>query len=521
MYDPLRAKLKVALYGGLTFFLGLGIAAGLGWTHASLAMPVIDQTPKLSAEAIKPATDLSEAFVNIADVVTPAVVRIESRRPARMASSRGAPQEFFDLFGGGGRNRDPQPEFAGGTGFIASADGYILTNNHVVAESDRVTVFLHDRREFEARVIGGDPFTDVAVIKIDAAGELPHLSFGDSEGVKVGQWVLAVGNPGFGGTNQLDYTVTAGIVSARGRSNLRILQNDLRRQYGNAADPETQRLPGYALEDFIQTDAVINPGNSGGPMVNLQGQVVGINSAIATNTGYYQGYGFAIPINIAHRVMEDLVEYGHVKRPMVGVQMGTVSSEDAEQYGLPRVAGALVQPEFPANSPAQKAGVRAGDVIVAVDGRPIDDSSELQQRIAGYKPGDRVKLTVYRNRKPMDIQVQLGEAPINNLSARPVERSTAADERLGIRVAEISDADAREQGFEAGGVVITDVQAGSAASRKLAEGMRIVEIDGRDINRPDDVRAALEGVRPGAVVSVEVEIPGAGHQIANVRMPAR
>lgn len=225
MFDPLRAKAKTALYTGVTFLAGLGFASGLGWTQTSPTMPAIDERPALSLDAVKPASDLSEAFVNIANVVTPAVVRIQTRRPGRVASEFDSPLRFF-----GPRpdqQSEPVPELSGGSGFILSPDGYIMTNHHVVKDADQVTVFLRDRRYFQARVIGGDPFTDVAVIKIDVEEELPHLSFGDSETVQVGQWVLAVGNPGFGTGSQLDYTVTAGIVSARGRG-LDILSRELR-----------------------------------------------------------------------------------------------------------------------------------------------------------------------------------------------------------------------------------------------------------------------------------------------------
>ncbi len=520
MYDPLRAKAKVALYGGATFFLGLGIASGLGWTRASLAMPVVDEKPALSADAIKPAADLSEAFVNIADVVTPAVVRIQARRPARVAAS-GENEGMFRFFGPeGDQDATPRPDFAGGSGFIMSADGYILTNNHVVAGADQVTVYLRDRRYFEARIVGSDPFTDVAVIKIDVPEQLPHLSFGDSEGVKVGQWVLAVGNPGFGTGSQLDYTVTAGIVSARGRG-LNILQRELFQQFGNSPDQQTRDLPRFAIEDFIQTDAVINPGNSGGPMVNLLGQVVGINSAIATNTGYYQGYGFAIPINLARRVMEDLVEYGTVKRPLIGVEMQTVTPEDAEVYGLPTVSGALVQGLSP-KGPAEGAGVLMGDVIVAVDGKPVGYSGQLQQRIAERRPGDRVTLTLYRGRKAIEIPVRLSEAPINALAPRAVESPKLADERIGIRVEALDARTAREYEIgEAGGVVITEVQAGSAADQRgIVPGLRVVQIDGRPVTAPEDVRKALDAVRPGQVISFLLQPPQGNSQIVNVRMPA-
>ena len=512
MYDPLRAKAKVSLYAAATFVAGLGLASGLGWTQATTAMPAIDERPLLSAEAVKPAADLSEAFVNIADVVTPAVIRIESLRPARLAG-RNSPLRLFGF--GPEPDTEPSPELSGGSGFIISQDGYILTNHHVVDGAERVRVFLRDRRWFAAQVIGSDPFTDVAVIKIDVDEELPHLSFGNSEGVRVGQWVLAVGNPGFAGGDQLDYTVTAGIVSARGRG-LNILRRELMQ------DPASQDLSGYAIEDFIQTDAVINPGNSGGPMVSLTGQVVGINSAIASNTGYYQGYGFAIPINLARRVMEDLIEYGHVRRALIGVEMKTVDPEDAEYYGLPAVAGAMVQ-RVTANGPAAGAGIQPGDVIVAVDGKPVGYSGQLQQRIAEYRPGDRVTLTVYRNRRPMDMGVRLGEAPINDIATPTVERASADDERLGIRVEALDAQTARELGFDdAAGVVITDVQRGSAAQlRGMRPGMKIVQINETPVDDPGDVRDALGSVLAGEIINFRLEGANGEQQIVNVRMPAR
>jgi serine protease Do len=513
MYDPLRAKAKIALYTGATFLAGLGLAAGLGWTQTTSAMPVIDERPALSLDAVRPAADLSEAFVNIADVVTPAVVRIESQRTARMASREINP---FRFFGPDPEQGEPEVELSGGSGFIISPDGYILTNNHVVEGASELKVYLRDRRYFTARVVGGDQFTDVAVIKIDVDEQLPHLSFGDSEDVRVGQWVLAVGNPGFATGGQLDYTVTAGIVSARGRA-LNILRRELQPQ-----DPSQQNLAGYAIEDFIQTDAVINPGNSGGPMVSLTGQVVGINSAIASTTGTYMGYGFAIPINLARRIMEDLIEYGSVRRPMIGVEMETVEPEDAELYGLPSVAGALVQRATP-GGPAAGAGIRQGDVIVAVDGDPVAYSSQLQQRIIAHRPGDQITLTIYRNRRPMEVRVRLGESPINDVAVRPVEAATTADQRLGIRVEALNSQTAQDP-YEPGDVVIADVQRGSAADQRgmgRFEGMRIIRIGELEVESPEDVRRALDTVRAGEIVSFVLELPDETEQLVNVRMPAR
>ena len=385
MFDPFKTKARVAVYCSLAFLFGIGIASGLGWTESSLAMPAVDSRPQIPEEAVKPALDLSEAFVNIADHVTPAVVRIEVQRPRH--SPQQIPEQFRRFFDAPDQGNQP-PATAGGSGFLVSEDGYILTNDHVVADADNITVWLNDGRYFPAELVGTDQFTDVAVIHIDAPDALPHLSFGSSDGVRVGEWILAVGNPGFGGGSQLDYTVTAGIISAVGRP-LGLIQRELQQELG-------REMAGYSIEDFIQTDAVINPGNSGGPMVDLRGQVVGINSAIASPTGYYQGYGFAIPIDLAQRVMEDLVEYGNVRRAWLGVSMATVTAEAAENLGLPAVAGALVQ-DFPEGSPAADAGIELYDVIVRLDGHEVARSGQLQQLIALKRPGETVSVNVFRD----------------------------------------------------------------------------------------------------------------------------
>jgi serine protease Do len=520
MYDPLKAKARVAVFTAAAFLTGLGIASGLGWTHASLETPALTQVPRVSAEEVRPALDLSEAFVRVADVVTPAVVRIETRRPAQLASRGRQQQElpdmfrrFFPDFPDGGFGQPPAPELSGGSGFLVSPDGHILTNDHVVSGSDQVMVYLHDGRNFEARIIGTDPFTDVAVIKVDLSESLPHLALGDSEGVRVGEWVLAVGNPGFAGGSPLDYTVTAGIVSARGRG-LQLLNRGLQQ------NESTRDLSQYAIEDFIQTDAAINPGNSGGPLVDLQGHVIGINSAIASASGFYQGYGFAVPVNLARRVMEDLVEYGHVKRAMMGVGIAPVVLEDAEQYGLPSVAGALVNTVDP-NSPAGRAGIREQDVIVAVNGQPVAYPGQLQQRVAQFRPGDEVMVTLYRNKRPTDVRVRLAEAPLNERTAVQAPRERVAEERLGIQVEPITQENYRDYGFnQAGGVVISGVEPGSEAQRRsLIPGSRIVSINNQQVTTPAQVREALTRVRGGDIVSLRVVHPQAGSRIVNVRMP--
>jgi serine protease Do len=527
MYDPLRAKSKVVLYATVTFVIGIGVASGLGWTSVSHAMPSIVTAPQVPAEAVQPALDLSEAFTNLAEAVTPAVVRIETRRPQSAQPPSAAQPDpetlrrFFpdlpfepDGTAPPGGDRPRSPRVAGGTGFIVSDNGYILTNNHVVAGAQEVTVYFEDRRQFTAEIVGADPFTDVAVIKIESDEPLPVIAFGDSDEVKVGEWILAIGNPGFGGRTQLSFTVTAGIISARGRR-LDLLRNDLFNDPRYGSDQAS-----WSIEDFIQTDAVINPGNSGGPMVNLHGQAVGINSAIASETGGYQGYGFAIPINLARRVMEDLVEYGHVRRPRIGVAIENVSPEDAEIYGLPSISGVFVQEVQ--NGPSMGL-LEAEDVIVAIDDDPVGYTAELQARIAQRRPGDVVRITVYRDRQPMAVDVRLGEAPINNpppVAAAPV---TTSEQRLGIGV-ELLDAERAEAfGYsEPGGVVLTDVAPGSAADRRQASRyrtQRLVRINDDMIQTPDDVGAALNRVETGQIVSLHFQDQTKVERVLNVRMP--
>jgi serine protease Do len=516
MYDPLRAKAKVVLFSGIVFLVGVGIASGLGWTSTSHAMPVISQAPQVSADAVRPALDLSGAFTNLAEAVTPAVVRIESTR--RNVAGRGNQQvpdafrDFFDVPGGRG---EAPPRISSGSGFIVSDDGYILTNHHVVEGADDVRVFFSDRRYLQAEIVGADPYTDVAVIKVDAPRGLPAMSFGNSDRIKVGEWVLAIGNPGFGSSAQLDFTVTAGIISARGRG-LQLLQRDLRDdpRFGDSASR-------WAIEDFIQTDAVINPGNSGGPMVNLQGQVVGINSAIASTTGVYQGYGFAIPINLARRVMEDLVEYGHVRRPRIGVSIGDVAPEDAEVYGLPSVSGVLVQ-TVEADGPARGV-LQPEDVVVAIEGEPVGYVAELQAKIAEHHPGDRVAVTVYRDKRRMDVTVRLAEAPINDAPTVVAQRSGLAEERLGIRPEELDAELAESLGYEsAGGVVLSEVAPGSAAARRGVgqyQGQRLVRINESPIVSTQDVGSAVARVSSGQIVSLHFEDREGVERVVNVRMP--
>lgn len=518
MFDPLRFKTRVVIYTVAGFLVGVGGASAMGWASPT-AMPVITHLPQVSDAQIQPALDLSEAFVNMAEAVTQGVVRIEAEQPARLATQSQLPiplpdefRQFFD-----GPNQVPPserpPQTAGGSGFIVSPDGYILTNDHVVGDATRIRVFLPDRREYTAELVGSDPTTDVAVIRIDERS-LPALSLGSSADLRVGEWILAVGNPGLGGGSQpLDYTVTSGIVSAIGRP-LRLIQRGLEQQ------EEWRERAAFAIEDFIQTDAVINPGNSGGPMVNLRGQVVGINSAIASRTGYYQGYGFAIPIDLAERIMEDLIEFGEVRRAYLGIEMGDVKLVDAEYYGLPRTMGALVRNAVP-GSPAAEAGLRQEDVIVAVDGVEVERPGQLQRLIAERRPGDRVAVRFYRDGGPQQITVELETAPLAPRSVEPTRLAVSSQARIGIEVMPLDEATAEQLGYESpGGVVIDRVSlAGPAGRAGVRQGLRLVDINRESVETVEDVEELLGEVEPGDIVSLRLGLPDGSTRIFNIRVP--
>ena len=390
--------------------------------------------PVTAATAVAPPSNSlaawSDAFATVAQTVRPSVVFIRAdSKPATVPTRRRNNQneDPFDRFF---RQNPGTPRFdvdprnspmqrSSGTGFISSPDGYIITNNHVVAGADRLQVRLFDNRTYSATVVGRDPGTDVAVIKIDAHN-LPAVTFGNSDSARVGEWVLAIGNP-MG--EELSFTVTAGIISAKGRP-LSGLNNGSR----------------YGIQDFIQTDAAINPGNSGGPLVNAEGRVIGINSAIASQTGSYEGYGFAIPSNLARRVVDELITHGKVNRAILGLAIRPIDPDDAAYVGLDAVKGVVVQDFSGGDSPAKRAGIRAGDVIVAIDGRPVEYVAQFQQAVAFRKPGEEAALTVMRKGgERTTIKVRLTAAPSDDrevATTRPDGRASSElyGSKLGITV---------------------------------------------------------------------------------------
>ena len=493
-----RATLGVV--AATAFIGGLVLAAGFNLTPFGYAAQQKADPTKMLASPATPGVSVAEtgnAFVNIAEKETPAVVSIVTERNAPKASSRSRQNvppgfdEFFRQF-----DQKPQPEEGSGSGFIVSSDGYILTNNHVVADADKVTVTLLDKRVFKAKVIGRDPSTDVAVIRIEGS-DFPTLSLGDDAKEKVGEWVLAIGNP-----LGLDFTVTAGIISAKGRSReLRALM-------------PTQ----YAIQDYIQTDAAINPGNSGGPLVNIRGEVIGINSAIASQTGFYSGYGFAIPITLAKTVMSDIIQYGRVRRAILGVSIQDLRPEDAQAAGLKDIRGALVGGATPGqDSPAAKAGIEAGDVIVAIDGQPVDRVAQLQRTIRAHKPGETVTVDVMRFGAKRSFKVKLIEAPSDEQLASNSARGQDDDadkpatyDKLGISVAPISDelASRAEISDANRGLAVMDVDATGPAFRQLQPQRDVIV----KVIRPESeakltvagLNSALGKVRDGDVVSLLV-----------------
>jgi serine protease Do len=489
---------------GLAFIAGLFFAGLLHLPNFSsaqqratgqTAVPAVTAPPAASAAL----ANLSEAFASVAEHVKPSVVFIKSGHTERPQGPRMQVPPGFEQFFPQLPQQGPDFQESAGSGFIVSKDGYILTNDHVVEGSDEVTVRLLDRREFKAKVVGTDPSTDLAVLKIDAENLTP-APLGDSDTARVGEWVLAVGNPL--GEN-LTFTVTSGIISAKGRT----------LALPNSSD--------RSIQDFIQTDAAINPGNSGGPLVAINGAVIGVNSAIASQTGFYSGYGFAIPINLARRVMDQIIEHGRVRRSALGVTVRNVSPNDATYVGLPNVRGVVVEDFASESSPARKAGLQPGDIIVSVDGKPVEYVGQLQQEIAFRQPGETVKLDVARKggvRKTLEVRLQVvpssKELASNDSSASNEDTgndSAASLGKLGITVAPLDQDDIQQLqlGPDQRGVLVTDVKAGGPSYGELVDPDHggpdvILEIEGTRLRSPADLRRAIDAQKPGSIVSLWV-----------------
>ncbi|HEU4631892.1 MAG TPA: Do family serine endopeptidase [Gemmatimonadaceae bacterium] len=507
------SRLRVGAVVAGAFLSGIVLTAAFDLTPFGYAQQT-GGTARPPASEVRPLAETGNAFVAIAEHVTPAVVSIRAETDPREAPAgqrRNLPpgwEDFFRQFGG-----PPQrgPRQSSGSGFIVSPDGYIMTNNHVVEDADRLTVRLNDGRTFDAKVIGRDPDTDVAVIKIDGKG-LPVVAFGDDTKLRVGEWVVAIGNP-----LGLDFTVTAGIVSAKGRS---VTDVQLPAQ-GDA---------GYQIVDLIQTDAAINPGNSGGPLVNIRGEVIGINNAIASQTGYFAGYGFAIPITLARDVMEDLIQHGRVRRAVIGVSVTEVTPDDAGAAGLKEIHGALVGDYSDPDSPAKRAGIQPNDVIVAVDGKPVDRVSMLQRLIRAHEPGETVTIDVMRYGDRKSFKVRLGEAPSTstvaaNAPAREEPQNGSSAEKLGIVVQPTSAELARVRRADSlpPGLLVTEVEPGGPAYQRLTPGRdvitEVVHPAEKPIRTAQDLRGVLADMKSGQYLSLGVvDFPTGQHRIVNLKV---
>jgi len=442
--------------------------------------PSAPPAPRIDARAVLQA--MEEAFSAVADRVTPAVVNVSTtpkRAAAGSTDDRQRSREFFgEQFHEREFRRRPREEpRASGSGVIVNPAGYILTNNHVIENAEDITVRLSDSRKFSATLVGRDPKTDLAVLKVDAPGPLPAAEMGDSARLRVGQWVIAIGNP-FG----LDRTVTVGIVSATART----------------------RVGVATYENFIQTDASINPGNSGGPLLSLDGRVVGINTAIVAAG---QGIGFSIPINEASSVMTQLIARGKVVRGWLGIAIQDVTDELASSFGVREREGVLVAGVVK-GGPAEAAGLRAGDVIVDLSGTRIREVPDLQRRVAAVAPGQMVAVGVVRDQQPHRLDVRIGEMPAEEPAMAAV---TPEPEGLGLQIEALAPdtAERLELSFSQG-LLVTDVATGGPAARAgVRRGDIILEVNRQPVHDPSALQTALAAVPAGRSVLLRVHRPGA------------
>lgn len=427
-------------------------------------------------------------FTAAATSATPAVVHIKTRTKAKQVTTNGRRQNpfgdlfgdddpFSDFFGGGPRTQMMPEQRASGSGVLITADGYIVTNNHVVEGADEINVTLANKKSYKATVIGTDPNSDLAVIKIDGS-QFPYLVYGNSDDVKLGQWVLAIGYP-----LTLDVTVTAGIISAKSRS--------IGINKGNAP-----------IESFLQTDAAVNPGNSGGALVNTSGELIGINSAIASPTGSYAGYSYAIPVNIVKKIITDLVKFGAVQRAYIGISYPRedLTEEQKKQANIKDGDGVYVIEATP-DGAAKAAGIEKGDFITKINGTVVNSGPEMQEQVARYKPGDKITVTYVRNGKENTTNITLK----NKVGTTSIVKSESALDKLGGELADIDKATAQKNNI-AGGVVVKKLGNGALKNTRMQEGFIITSINDQPIKNMDELKqilknssgnVKLEGIYPG------------------------
>ena len=471
-----------AVLGGIVFVTSAANLTGL----SSLFGQAGAQTADVPADAVATAEDLGQAFSSVAEAVNPAVVQVQSTRVlAQGGANPMSPFGGMSPFSGGDGTQSGL-----GSGAFISDDGYIVTNNHVIEDADELVVALFDGREFEAEVVGADPFSDLAVLKVEGEG-FPTLSFGDSDALRVGQWVLAFGSPL---SADLSNTVTSGIVSSLGR-------------FSGAPDPRGRTT----ISNYIQTDAAVNPGNSGGPLVNLRGEIVGINSAIATRTGTYNGISFAIPSNIVRSTVEQIIDTGTVERGYLGISFNEASPALRRLYGVgPGAANiADIAPDATGRTPAADAGLQPDDLITAIDGVELTDSRQIVSLISSKRPGDVVEITYNREgtegvarvtlgRRPSDEQISQGPSSAPDRDTAPTLKP-ASVEMLGLTLETVTPSLARQLGEDITGVAVTDIERTSEAYRdaNIRPGMVITEVDREPVASVAEFEAAVATVEEG------------------------
>lgn len=459
-------------------FIGLLMAALGGFVGVAAYKLVEEKNPVSISERQKVQFASLPAYPSPGDGGTDFTVAAAKTVPGvvhiKVTVSQSAQDNYFDPFREffGDRNfgnpfGQRGPQMGSGSGVIISADGYIVTNNHVVKGADKIEVILNDKRSYNGKIIGTDPNTDLALIKIDAQN-LPFIVYGNSDDVKIGEWVLAVGNP-----FNLTSTVTAGIVSAKGR-NINIIGDN-----GSASK--------FPIESFIQTDAAVNPGNSGGALVSTRGELIGINTAIASQTGSYAGYSFAVPVNLVRKVMDDLLEYGKVQRAFLGVQIQEVNAEVAKENGLKTIKGVLLAGVSEGGA-AEAAGLKKGDVVTNIAGVEVNTTAELTEQIGRHRPGDKIDVKVVRDNKDKVIAVILrGE---DNLTELKKKEAVNANSLLGADFSKLSDADRKNLKIESG-VKVSGLKSGKLSGIGIREGFIITRLNNKSVNAPSDIEDVI------------------------------
>jgi len=472
----MRKKILTGIIVLLSGFLLVGISFYIfGRIAPSRSGPPVTVSPRVPSQII----ETSKAFSEIANSVSPVVANISTTKVVKRETPSFFDDPFFNFFGPSHDFGSPKKwkEQSLGSGVIVSSDGYIITNNHVIEQAEEIKVTLYDKKSFKGKIVGADPKTDIAVIKINA-GNLPTAAWADSDKLQVGEFVLAIGNP-FG----LSHTVTMGIISAMGRASVGITD----------------------YEDFIQTDAAINPGNSGGPLVNIKGEIIGINTAIFSKTGGYQGIGFSVPSNLVRSVMEDLIKYGKKTRGWLGVSIQRLTPELAEKFGIKDSDGALVG-DVVKGSPAEKAGIIRGDIVLEYNGKKVKDADSLRNTVAQSKTGSQVNLKILRKGKEYNQTATIAEYPKEPGEAKieSVPEDARRGEALaGLEVVELTKEIAQQLGLnrDEKGVVILKVETGSAADEaKLRKGDVIQEIDTKKVATINDFNKIASTIKPGATV---------------------